>query len=96
MADIEEYPPDMKEDSVQLSKLLHELYDLYKHRISVRLIDAQSPLGIYKSLVHRFRVYPTFIIDKKEVCRGWDRKKLEELIDGRIRKNNAQAAASAL
>jgi len=91
MADIDDYPTDMKEDSVKLSKLLHELYELYKHRISFRLIDAQSPLGIYKSLIHRFRIYPTFIIEKKDVCSGWDRKKLEELIDRRIKNNNAFA-----
>lgn len=81
VADIDEYPPDLREDSLKLSELICELYHLYKHRISIRLIDAQSPLGIYKSLVHRFRIYPTFIVEKKDVCKGWNREKLEELID---------------
>jgi len=85
--DIDEYPPDLKEESLKLSELMCELYQLYKHRIHIRLIDAQSPLGIYKSLVHRFRKYPTFIVEKKDVCRGWDRQKLEELIDKHIKES---------
>jgi hypothetical protein len=85
--DINEYPPDVKEDSLKLSELICELYQLYKHRIRIRLVDAQSPLGIYKSLVHRFRTYPTFIVEKKDVCRGWNRKKLEELIDKHIKES---------
>jgi len=85
--DIDEYPSDLKEDSLKLSELICELYQLYKHRIRIRLIDAQSPLGIYKSLVHHFRIYPTFIVEKKDVCKGWNRKKLEELIDKHIKES---------
>ena len=83
--DVDEYPADLKEDSLRLSELICELSKMYKHRIRIRLIDAQSPLGIYKSLVHRFRKYPTFIVEKKDVCGDWDRKKLEELIDKHIK-----------
>ncbi len=83
--DINDYPIDLKEDSLKLSELICELNKIYKHRIRIRLIDAQSPLGIYKSLVHRFRKYPTFIVEKKDVCGDWDRKKLEDLIDKHIK-----------
>jgi hypothetical protein len=82
--DIDEYPPDLKEDSLKLSELICELHQHYKHRIRIRLIDAQSPLGIYKSVVHRFRIYPTFIVEKKDICKGWNKIKLEELIDKHI------------
>jgi len=85
--DIDEYPPDLKEESLKLSEFICELFQLYKHRIHIRLIDAQSPLGIYKSLVHHFRIYPTFIVEKKDVCRGWNKKKLEELIDMHIKES---------
>lgn len=89
VGDIDEYPPDLKEESWKLSELICELYQLYKHRIHIRLIDAQSFLGIYKSLVHRFRTYPTFIVEGKDVCKGWDRQKLEELIDRHIKESAA-------
>ena len=83
--DIEDYPSDLKEDSLKLSELICQLYQTYKHRIHISFIDAQSPLGIYKSLVHRFRKYPTFIIEKKDVYRGWDKSKLEDIIDKHIK-----------
>jgi len=80
-----EYPADLREEFLKLSDLLRELQKLYKHRIRVNLIDAKSPLGIYKSLVHRFRKYPTFIIEKKDVLTGLDRQKLEELLDAHVK-----------
>jgi len=86
--DREEYPSDWQEESLKLSEWICELSRLYRHRISVRLIDAKSPLGIYKSLLYRFRTYPTFIIEKKEVYSGWDQHKLESLLDLRIRAAN--------
>ena len=86
--DREEYPRDLQEEFLKLSEWICELSRLYRHRIRIRLIDAKSPLGIYKSLMHRFRIYPTFIIEKKEVYSGWDQKELECLVDLRIRTAN--------
>ena len=82
--DVNKYPPDLIEESSRLSELICELYKTYKHRIRVRLIDVQSPLGIYKSLIHRFREYPAFIVEKEDVYKGWDKQKLEEIIDKHI------------
>jgi len=79
--DIQEYPDELKEEILKLSEGLGELKKLYKHRIDIRLTDAQSPRGMYKSLRHRLRQYPAFIIEKKDVCIGWDRERIEELVD---------------
>ena len=87
-SDSQEYPPDLKEEFSKLSDWIRELSRLYRHRIRIRLIDAKSPLGIYKSLVHRIRKYPTFIIEKKDVYSGWDHQELECLVDLRIRAAN--------
>ena len=83
--EIEGYPSEMKEEFLRLSEWISELCRLYRHRIRIRLIDAQSLLGIYKSLIHRFRKYPAFIIDKKDVYIGWDRQKLEDLLDEHLK-----------
>jgi hypothetical protein len=83
--DIAEYPSDLKEEFVKLSDLVRELSRLYEHRLRIRFIDAKSLLGIYKALVHRFRTYPTFIIEKKDVYTGWERQELEDLIDVRLK-----------
>ena len=83
--DIEDYPTELKEEILKLSDRIGELKQLYKHRIHIRLTDAQSPRGIYKSLIHRLRQYPAFIIEKKDVYIGWDRERIEELVDKYLR-----------
>jgi hypothetical protein len=83
--DLNEYPPDLAEEFVRLSDWIKELSRLYRHRLLIRLIDVQSPLGIYKALRHRIRTYPAFIINGKEKYTGWDRERLEQLLDQNIR-----------
>ena len=83
--EVEEYPSDLKEEYAKLSEWTQELTRLYKHRLLIRLIDVQSPLGIYKSLRHRIRTYPTFIVEGKEIYAGWDKDRLESLLDRYIK-----------
>ena len=83
--EMEEYPPDLKEEYLKLSDWVRELTRLYKHRLLIKLIDVQSPLGIYKSLRHRIQTYPTFIVEGKETYTGWDKNQLESLLDKHIK-----------
>ena len=83
--EINEYPLDLRQEFTNLSDWIRELTRLYKHRLLIRLIDAQSFLGLYKSLRHRIRKYPTFIIERKETYEGWDKSQLECLLDKYIR-----------
>lgn len=83
--EMEEYPPELKEEVMRLSEWIRELSRLYKHRLLIRLIDVQSPFGIYKSLRHRIRTYPGFIVEGKETYIGWDKNQLENLLDKYIR-----------
>jgi len=53
------YPPLFHEEWKKLREILRELRHLYRHRIVIRLVDADSPLGLYKALRHRFRRHPT-------------------------------------
>jgi len=83
--EIDEYPADLKEEYSKLSDWIRELTGLYKHRLSIKLIDVQSPLGMYKSLRYRIRTYPTFIVEGKETYVGWDKSRLEGLLDKYIK-----------
>ncbi len=83
--EMEEYPLDLKEEYMKLSDWIRELSRLYKHRLLIKLIDVQSPLGIYKSLRHRIRTYPAFIVEGKETYIGWDKSQLENLLDKYIK-----------
>jgi hypothetical protein len=87
---LNEYPAELREELFKLSDWIVELARLYRHRIRISIIDAKSIPGVYKSLRHRFRKYPAFIVDKKDVVAGWDRDKLTEILDAHIRKEQLQ------
>jgi hypothetical protein len=82
--EIDEYPPDLIQESEDLSDWIKELKRLYKHRLFIQLIDAKSFMGVYKSLRYRIRKYPTFIVEGKETYTGWDKNRLESLLDKHI------------
>jgi histone acetyltransferase (RNA polymerase elongator complex component) len=86
--EMEEYPADLKEEHLRLSNWIRELTHLYKHRVIIKLIDVQSLMGIYKSFRHRIRTYPTFIVEGKETYAGWDKNRLESLLDKYIKAMN--------
>ena len=77
---MDEYPPDLKEEYLKLSDWIRELIRIYEDRLLIKLIDAQSILGFYKSLRHWVRKYLTFIVEGQETYTGWDKKRLETLL----------------
>jgi hypothetical protein len=79
-----EYPDEWKLTVDRLFKWLREIAYLYRHRVQIRVIDAQSPLGLWKQIRHRLYLFPVFIVDKKRTYTGWDSQELEALIDERI------------
>ncbi|MCX8110492.1 MAG: hypothetical protein N3D15_04505 [Syntrophorhabdaceae bacterium] len=83
---LEEYPPELHEDFIRLSSWIKELSRLYQHRIVIRLIDIKSFLGVYKSIAYRLRTYPAFIVNSKDVIKGWDLQRLEEVLDSHIKR----------
>jgi hypothetical protein len=82
---LSEYPRDLQDDFIKLSDMIRDLRRLYRHRIRIELVNAQSPLGIFKTLRHGIRQYPAFIIDKKDVCVGLDWQRLSDIVDMHIR-----------
>jgi hypothetical protein len=70
-----------------LSKWIQELSHLYRHRLQIRVIDAQSPLGLWKQIRYKLFRFPAFIVDRKLTYIGWDPKQVEALIDERIHKD---------
>lgn len=79
-----EYPDDWKQAVDYVSKWINEISSLYQHRIRIRVIDAQSPLGLWKQIRYRLFRFPAFIVDRKRTYIGWDYAELESLIDERI------------
>jgi hypothetical protein len=89
----DEYPEDWKHDAAQLMEHLKKMSETYKHRIRIKLIDAQSPLGLWKQIRHRLFCMPAFIVDGKGACAGWDTDRVEQLIDARIHEASREIAA---
>jgi hypothetical protein len=79
-----EYPEDWKQAVENLSTWIREISRLYRHRILIRVIDAQSPLGMWKQIRYRLFRFPAFIVDKKLTYIGWNPRSVEDLIDRRI------------
>jgi hypothetical protein len=64
--EINEYPSDLKEEYIKLSDWIRELRHLYKHRLLIKLIDIQSPLGIYiKPFVTGFESIPPLLLRER-------------------------------
>ena len=81
---VDEYPEDWKQAGDYVSNWIREIANLYRHRIKIILIDAQSPMGMWKQIRYRLFKFPAFIVDKKLTYIGWDYRQLEALIDQRI------------
>lgn len=83
-----EYPVEMLSEHARLSVWVEEIAERYGDRIEIQLIDAQSALGLLKSVRHWVRQYPTFIIGGRKVT-GWDRERLEAaLLEALSREGN--------
>lgn len=78
------YPPDFIEDWQRLSDWILELAEAHAGRLTIRITDAQTPAGLWKSLTKGVRKYPTFIIEGKEKYHGWDKDRLETLVKGHL------------
>lgn len=78
--DLNEYPEDLKEDYLFLSGWIKELSQKYRERILIRITDAQSLQGFYKSIRYRAFGYPVFIINNKKKYTGRDKVRLDMLL----------------
>lgn len=84
---LNEYPAEMRESLSQLSDVIKQLASIYGEQINISFINAQSFAGIYRSLVHRTRTYPTFIIEKTDVYDELELSELRKIIDAYLVKD---------
>ena len=78
---LDEYPAEMRESLDKLSDVIRQLATTYGEQIHISFINAQSFAGIYRSLVHRTRTYPAFIIEKTAIYTGLEFPELCKIID---------------
>jgi hypothetical protein len=73
-------PEEAWQEYVRLSGLVRELAGRYGAQLRITLVDPRSPIGFWKSLRHWVRRYPTFIVNGRQKCVGWDQDALEKLL----------------
>jgi hypothetical protein len=72
-------PDDLKQEFHDLSEWAHTLPDRFGSRIRLRLIDAASIEGFFKSLLRRFHRYPAFMVGGQRYV-GSDFSRVDALI----------------
>ena len=83
-------PDDLAIEFQQVSDWVHAIVDRHGPRVAVNVIDAASIEGVWKSLRHRVRRYPAFIVGG-ETRIGHDYAALDALVDERLDVSSASA-----
>ncbi len=78
--ELKSYPEDMWRDYARLSQMVRDLSARYGDQLRIVLVDPHSPMGLWKSLRHRIRSYPTFIVNGRAKYAGWDPDALESVL----------------
>jgi hypothetical protein len=74
-------PEDLLRDYQALSDWVRALTEYYCGRVVVKVIDAASVEGFWKSLRHGVHRYPAVIVEGRETCTGTDFAAVRRLID---------------
>lgn len=89
--ELKSYPEEMWRDYARLSQMVRDLTTRYGDRLRIVLIDPHSPMGLWKSVRHWVRTYPTFIVNGHAKYAGWDLGAL----DGVLREGGVTAPAAS-
>ena len=82
----EALPEDLTREFAALSTWLHELLQRHGTRIRIKVVDAASIEGFWKSLRHGIKSYPAVLIDGADKHVGIDLLSLDSTIDERVRR----------
>jgi hypothetical protein len=78
--ELKSYPEEMWQDYARLSQMIRDLSARYGDQLRIIMIDPHSPMGLWKSLRHWVRSYPTFIVNGQAKYAGWDLGPLDSLL----------------
>lgn len=79
--DMQSFPEDFVRDWERISDWVFKLAETYPGRLVIRITDAQSMSGLWKSIAKGVHKYPTFIVEGQEKYHGWDSAQLNAIID---------------
>jgi hypothetical protein len=73
-------PDDLRREYGVVSTWLHDLAHRFGRRVRVRLVDAASIEGFFKSLIHRARRYPAVIVEGQSKYVGTDLEEARQVV----------------
>ncbi len=81
---LDEYPPEWQDEFKRLSATIFDLANRYQDEVQIRIWDPRSLQGLWRSIRHGVRRYPTFIVNGRNKMAGWDTSKLDGLIQAAV------------
>jgi hypothetical protein len=91
----EALPDDLLRDYQALSDWVHRLLERHGSKVRVRVVDAASIEGFFRSLRHRVARYPAVIVDGRIKRIGGDLAALDPVIDRQVGMGGTPAGASS-
>ena len=89
----EALPDDLREEFHVISDWIHELHASHGRSVEIKVVDAASIEGVFKSVKHRAHRYPTVIVQGKDRYVRPDLRSLRSEIDERVQRTAYDAAA---
>jgi hypothetical protein len=66
----ESLPGELREEFAAIATWVHELLIRHGRRVEIRVLDAASVAGVWKSLRYRVRTYPAVVVDGEDRYMG--------------------------
>ena len=84
-------PADLQAEYAAISDWVQRAFDRYGERLTVRVVDAASIEGLIKSIRHRVRRFPAFVVDGRERIVGFDAARLDGALEHRLAGKGGEA-----
>lgn len=78
---VQGYPPEFLEEFGRLMSWIDALTARFGRSLQVRVVDPQSPEGLWKCLRYGVHRYPAFIVQRKRKVVGWRPKAVEQALE---------------
>jgi hypothetical protein len=88
----EALPEDLRREFDSLSLWVHGIIDRYGPRVQIRIVDAASVEGFWKSFRYGVRRYPSVVIERTEKHVGPDLESVGPVIDRFVREASGASA----
>jgi hypothetical protein len=81
--DFNAFPRELQEEYGRLLDVVGRLSARFGSRVQFRILDPQSMEGMWKSIRHWVRRYPTFLIGGEKIV-GWDAEAVARRIEAHL------------